>query len=118
MITSGGRCTKRVIRAYASGAAVPRCPSAAAPRAAPLPPRSATELGTTGRKRAARVARLTVEDATRTIVMRMVQSFSLASLLSDEEFQPVRVAGLRGGSAVLTEESCASSATATCPARA
>lgn len=104
VITSGSRCVKRVLRTYAAGTAVPRCPSTAAPQAAPLPPRSATELGRNGRVRAARVARHTVDDAARTVLLRMAQSFNLVSLLSDEESEPVRVAGLRSGSAVLTDE--------------
>jgi pimeloyl-ACP methyl ester carboxylesterase len=104
VITSGSRCVQRLIRAYAAGTTGPRCPASPAPPAAPLPPRAASELGSTGRERALGVARATVEDATRTLVLRLVQSFDLASLLSGEEFQPVRVAGLRSGSAVLTEE--------------
>lgn len=104
VITSGSRCVRRVIRAYAAGSAVPRCGPTAAPPAAPLPPRAASELGSTGRQRALNVARATVEDAARTVVMRLVRSFDLAALLGGEEFQPIRVAGLRSGSAVLTEE--------------
>lgn len=104
LLTSGSRCVKRVIRAYAAGDAVPRCPSTAAPRAAPLPPRSAAELGSNGRRRAARVARLTVEDAARTVAMRATQDFDQTSLLGDEQSEPIRVAGLRSGSAVLTEK--------------
>lgn len=103
-ITSGTRCVKRVLRDYATTGSATRCPSTPAPRAAPLPPRSATELGTTGRQRAVGVARATVEDATRTVVMRVMQSSDLMSLLGGEKPQPVRVAGLRSGSAVLTEE--------------
>lgn len=104
VITSGARCVKRVIRNYAAGSTVTPCAAVPAPRAAPLPPSSVTELGTTGRQRAERVARITVEDATRTVVMRMVQSFDLVALISGEKLQPVRVAGLRSGSAVLTEK--------------
>lgn len=104
VITNGTRCVKRVIRDYAATGTVTRCPSTRAPRAAPLPPASAAEFGTTGRQRAARVARVTVEDATRTVLMRMVQSFDLAALLNGEKFPTVRVAGLRSGSAVLTEK--------------
>lgn len=103
-ITSGSRCVKRAIRAYAAGTTTPRCPPARAPRAAPLPPRSAAELGRNGRQRATRVAQLTVDDAARTVLMRMVRSFNVVALFSDEEPEPVRVAGLRSGSAVLTDD--------------
>lgn len=103
VVTSGSRCVKRVLRAFADGTTATPCPSTAPPPAAPLPPRSAAELGPDGRRRALRVARLTVEDAARTIVLRASQSFDLAALLSGEKPQPVRIAGLRSGSAVLTE---------------
>ncbi|MFA4930080.1 MAG: alpha/beta hydrolase, partial [Patulibacter sp.] len=103
VITDGRSCVKRALRAYAAGRQVPPCPpSPKPPTAAPLPPASATELGRTPRARAQQVAELSVEDAIRTLVLRVVQSFSLESLFNeDAPQQTVRVAGLRGGSAAL-----------------
>lgn len=102
VITDGRRCVKRVLRAYAAGRSVPSCPpSPKPPTAAPLPPATATELGRTPRERAQRVAELSVEDALRTLVLRLTQSFSLESLFDDAPQPTVRVAGLRRGSAAL-----------------
>ncbi len=103
VITDNGSCVKRVLRAYGAGRSVPRCaPSPKPPTAAPLPPRSATELGRTPRQRAARVAQLAVRDAVRTLVLRVSQTVSPAAFFEEETFPTVRVAGLRSGSAVLT----------------
>jgi pimeloyl-ACP methyl ester carboxylesterase len=102
VITDGRRCVKRVLRDHAAGRTVRRCPSSARPpKAAPLPPATATALGRTPRERARRVAELSVEDALRTLVLRIAGSFSLESLFDDGPRPTVRVAGLRSGSAAL-----------------
>ncbi len=106
VISDGRACVKRVLRAYADDRTTPRCTSTRKPpRAAALPPGSPADLGRTGRQRAVQVARLSVDDAIRTLVLRVMQTVSLASLFSDEPAEAVRVAGLRSGTAVLGTKS-------------
>lgn len=104
VITANGRCVRRALRAFADERPAPRCGGAGKPPpAAPLVPRSARELGGTPRQRARRVARLAVEDAVRTLVQRVAQMVG-PMIFFDDDVPPIRVSGLRSGSAVLTAD--------------
>lgn len=104
VLGSGRGCVQGALKAFAKGRPVGRCrlPSAGT-TVAPLPPRSATELGRTPADRARAVGTATVVDAIRTVAMRVAaQDDGLT--ISFEEPEPVRVAGLRSGHATLSGE--------------
>lgn len=100
LVGSGRGCVAGAFKAFAAGRPVGRCrrPSRMVD-AVPLPPASAAELGRTATARAKGVARATIIDATRTALLQ-----GLGSLLDFSEPSSTRVAGLRSGSATLTEE--------------
>lgn len=103
VLTENRGCVRRALRAFAAGRSDTRCTGTKRPpTAAPLVPRSVSALGRTRTERARGVARATVHDAVRTLVIRVAQSAGEGIVLSDETPTTVRVAGLRSGSAVLT----------------
>jgi pimeloyl-ACP methyl ester carboxylesterase len=104
VLGSGRGCVQGALKAFAKGRPVGRCRlPRAAPTVAPLPPRSAAELGRTGADRARAVGTATVVDAVRTLAMR-VASEDDGLTISFEEPEPIRVAGLRSGHAILGGE--------------
>jgi pimeloyl-ACP methyl ester carboxylesterase len=102
-LTSTRGCVAGAIARFAKGRPPGRChlPSDLTV-AAPLPPRSPAELGSTPTARARAVATATVVDALRTVVLRMASNGGGGLDLSFDEPEAIRVAGLRSGSAVLT----------------
>ncbi|MDO9406803.1 alpha/beta fold hydrolase, partial [Patulibacter sp.] len=99
LIGSGRGCVTGAFKAFAAGKPVGRCrrPSAVQ-EAVPLAPSSPAAFGRTGAQRARGVARAAVLDATRTVLLKSLSQ--VIDLFSEPE--PVRVAGLRSGSATLT----------------
>lgn len=99
LVGSGRGCVSGAFQRFAAGKSVGRCrrPSTMVD-AVPLAPASAAAFGRTGTARAKGVARATIIDATRTALLQ-----GLGSLLDFSEPSSTRVAGLRSGSATLTE---------------
>jgi pimeloyl-ACP methyl ester carboxylesterase len=104
VLGAGRGCVQGALKAFAKGRPVGRCrvPSAT-PTVAPLPPRSAAELGRTGADRARAVGTATVVDAVRTLAMRIASEDDGLTISFDEP-EPIRVAGLRSGHAILGGE--------------
>ncbi|MDX8153142.1 alpha/beta fold hydrolase [Patulibacter brassicae] len=100
VLTSGRRCVTGALRAFDAGRAPGRCHRPAGRvRAVPLAPRTAHDLGRTPADRARAVARLTVEDAGRSVVLRLVSQ--VLGTAAPGATDAVRVAGLRSGYAAV-----------------
>lgn len=95
-------CVVGAVEAFAKGDPVGRCHlPRATPTVAPLPPRTAAELGRSPAARARAVGEATVVDAIRTVAMRASAGDDGLTISFDEPAD-IRVAGLRSGHAILT----------------